>query len=399
MTVSPKSFPVAVVLALLVWAVGPALAAEPRADAVTGPWDIVANGQGGVLTISGSAKSLKGTVKFHGTGAPAETLRDVRFEGGELKFWRPSPAPFERQSFKGALTTDADGKQRLEGRFAQVWRHKKYKPSYYKWHAVRPKGYKAPDPGDKLVEIAVDNKDPVHNKPTHPSTFQIKVRQRLVYLMTYHWNRGKGVTPTGRIGVVHTSGQLYGPWATRGRAGQGNVPNAYWECEPNVILEPGTYTVVDSDASTWAQNAASGHRGMFRVKLMPVGTNDPPPDDKDKQKTSVTTIIGPWDIVAGGRGVLTISGSAKSLKGTVKFHGSGGGPETLHDVRFEEGELRFSRPCPAPFECQEFKGTLKISGDGKQRLEGGFATIWRNNRHKPSHQKWHAVRPKGYGKK
>ena len=50
------------------------------------------------------------------------------------------------------------------------------------------------------------------------------------------------------------------------RAGQGGANNAYWECRPNVVLPAGTYTVVDSDPATWAQNAQSAGRGIVEVK-------------------------------------------------------------------------------------------------------------------------------------
>jgi hypothetical protein len=40
------------------------------------------------------------------------------------------------------------------------------------------------------------------------------------------------------------------------------VANAYWVVKPNVVIPPGTYTVVDSDPGTWAQNSETLGKGM-----------------------------------------------------------------------------------------------------------------------------------------
>ena len=108
----------------------------------------------------------------------------------------------------------------------------------------------------------------VFNKPQQPTTFDLDVTSSVVYLMTYHWNDGKGSVP-GTLALRHADGTTYGPWAVRGQPGQGGVPNAYWECEPRVTLTPGHYTVIDSDPSTWSQNDLSGKCGIAKVKIVP----------------------------------------------------------------------------------------------------------------------------------
>lgn len=108
----------------------------------------------------------------------------------------------------------------------------------------------------------------VFNKPQNPTTFDIDVPSTVIYLMTYHWNDGKGSNP-GTLALRHADGTTYGPWAVRGQPGQGGVPNAYWECEPRVTLAPGHYTLIDSEPSTWAQNNLSGFCGIAKVKIVP----------------------------------------------------------------------------------------------------------------------------------
>jgi hypothetical protein len=81
-------------------------------------------------------------------------------------------------------------------------------------------------------------------------------------ISTYHWNNGIGTSAIGAIALRSESGEIYGPWQAQGEPGQGGVPNAYWVAYPNASLPAGTYTVIDSDPGTWAQNAASGRAGM-----------------------------------------------------------------------------------------------------------------------------------------
>ncbi len=37
-----------------------------------------------------------------------------------------------------------------------------------------------------------------------------------------------------------------------------NTPNANWTVHANIRLEPGTYSITDSDPATWSQNSGSG---------------------------------------------------------------------------------------------------------------------------------------------
>ncbi len=122
--------------------------------------------------------------------------------------------------------------------------------------------------GGELPEVTVfsiGNLASVTSGPTAPSVFTTGQDWRITGISTYHWNNGLGATP-GTLSLSEAGGATYGPWATTGRAGLGGVPNAYWDAAPNVILPPGTYTVVDSEPSTWSQNSASAGRGFVVVK-------------------------------------------------------------------------------------------------------------------------------------
>ena len=131
---------------------------------------------------------------------------------------------------------------------------------------VSPPVATAPAPAVQTI----GNIGSVSNNPTRPSTFSLSEPRVLTLLQTYHWNNARGATP-GTIGLRDASGQLYGPWRATGAPGQGGVPNAYWNTRPNVTLPAGTYTVIDSDPSTWAQNSGTGGSGHIRVETHAVG--------------------------------------------------------------------------------------------------------------------------------
>jgi hypothetical protein len=108
------------------------------------------------------------------------------------------------------------------------------------------------------------NTGAVFNNATAPA-FTISKACAVTYLSTYHWNSGNGTTAPGQLSLKDQSGRVYGPWKTKGVSGQGGVKNASWECIPGVLIQAGTYTVIDSIPATWSQNAASGGKGFTEV--------------------------------------------------------------------------------------------------------------------------------------
>jgi hypothetical protein len=109
----------------------------------------------------------------------------------------------------------------------------------------------------------------VYNNPTKATVFTINQPHVITLIQNYHWNNAKGSTP-GTIAVKSQSGKMYGPWQAKGSPGQGGVPNAYWTVYPNITLPAGTYTVIDSTPSTWAQNSGSNGAGFTRIEGYPV---------------------------------------------------------------------------------------------------------------------------------
>jgi tetratricopeptide (TPR) repeat protein len=109
----------------------------------------------------------------------------------------------------------------------------------------------------------------VYNNPSRATTFTLRAPHVITLIVNYHWNNGRGAAP-GTIALRGSDGRTYGSWRTSGSPGQGGVSNAYWNAAPNVTLPAGTYTVIDSDPATWAQNGGSQGSGHTRVEGYPV---------------------------------------------------------------------------------------------------------------------------------
>ncbi|HJW87345.1 MAG TPA: LamG domain-containing protein, partial [Candidatus Brocadiaceae bacterium] len=119
-----------------------------------------------------------------------------------------------------------------------------------------------------------DNIDGVGDDPTVATTFRTDKSWLVTYVMTYHYNGGRGQTP-GAIGLRHQDGIMYGPWQASGRPNQGSQTNLYWECRPNVVINPGVYTVIDSHPASWSWNSRSGG-GIAIIKGTPQRSSQSP---------------------------------------------------------------------------------------------------------------------------
>jgi hypothetical protein len=104
----------------------------------------------------------------------------------------------------------------------------------------------------------------VANNPTAPTVFTITTSRKIYLIQDYHWNAARGKTP-GTISLKSEEGKVYGPWAAQGAPGQGGVPDAYWTVYPDIQIPAGTYTIIDSDPLSWAQNSGTKSIGMSQV--------------------------------------------------------------------------------------------------------------------------------------
>ena len=116
-----------------------------------------------------------------------------------------------------------------------------------------------------IVVFDTWNTDAVENGPIQPARFSISRAYRVTNIRSYHWNNGQG-SPRGNIGLRHDDGTVFGPWEVSTSAGYAGREHVNWECNPNVSIPAGTYTVVDSDPTTWAHNRKSGGMGMTIIK-------------------------------------------------------------------------------------------------------------------------------------
>ncbi len=111
------------------------------------------------------------------------------------------------------------------------------------------------------------NKSSARNGTPDLPQFTIRWPMRITHMQTYHWNNGKGTPQPGQIGIAGK-----GFWQASGHFGGSNTPNAEWIVTPNLVLQPGTYFVMDSDLQTWSTNGAAKGIGFAIVRGVPVGS-------------------------------------------------------------------------------------------------------------------------------
>jgi len=136
----------------------------------------------------------------------------------------------------------------------------------------------------------------VLNSPTGgPTTFTISDNYRVTLLTDYHWNNGQGA-PAGTIGLKDSSGKIIGTWPVTVSSG------VYWDVKPNINIGPGTYTVIDSDPSTWAQNSQSDYKGITVVKGLAItyaASSKTSPGSSNSTASSATASFRTGNITTG----------------------------------------------------------------------------------------------------
>jgi hypothetical protein len=139
----------------------------------------------------------------------------------------------------------------------------------------------------KSIEIFNNwNLGGVDNSPSCNPSFTISQAHYITYIDTYHWNSGSGTAAGGTIGLRSDVGTEYGPWKVETKSGQGGVPNAWWIAHPDATIPAGTYTIIDSDPSTWSQNSESNGCGFSKVEGSSVGDNTSTPQAPSNTKVT-----------------------------------------------------------------------------------------------------------------
>ena len=136
--------------------------------------------------------------------------------------------------------------------------------------------------------------------PPSPTIFTLAQPKRLTNIWVYHWNgtagsTGGGAAPTIELLDLGTGAQL-GPWAAVTYAGSGGAPDVNWAASPDVVVAPGMYQVLSSDAATWSYNAQSMDSGFAMVS----GCDAPTPLSSSVSEIQVATGgVQPFALDAG----------------------------------------------------------------------------------------------------
>jgi len=104
------------------------------------------------------------------------------------------------------------------------------------------------------------SRDWVSDGPPILPIFSIARPQKIIEIWDYHWNSGLGQDPALVNGVIslfdNATGGLVGNWSASARTDF--YPNpTYWMAVPQAVLQPGSYTIVDSHHSTWSYSTTN----------------------------------------------------------------------------------------------------------------------------------------------
>ena len=119
----------------------------------------------------------------------------------------------------------------------------------YKWYYTK---------GIETEIYSNNNAAGVGQNPPNPTMFTISSSPLLIsQIQNYHYG---SVNSLGTIGLMDQNGKIYGPWQA-----EVGYNKWYWKVNPYIVLQPGTYTIVDSSKETWSCNPSSGNSGISDV--------------------------------------------------------------------------------------------------------------------------------------
>lgn len=93
------------------------------------------------------------------------------------------------------------------------------------------------------------NLDVVYNGPAVMPQFTLASSWQIDSIEDYHYNYGSGSFPTGTISLYDVNNATtIGTWGVAATS----PANTSWLASPGIVLGPGTYRIIDSEASTWS---------------------------------------------------------------------------------------------------------------------------------------------------
>lgn len=133
------------------------------------------------------------------------------------------------------------------------------KSSSSRWLATASLGLLLAGAANATVIYDSTNKDFVFNGPTILPVFTLSSAWKITDIQDYHWNNGSGQDPVaaqGTISLLDTATDaLVGSWDAVALP-IGN-PNTNWVVHPNIVLQPGSYKIVDSALATWSYSTSN----------------------------------------------------------------------------------------------------------------------------------------------
>jgi hypothetical protein len=207
------------------------------------------------------------------------------------------------------------------------------------------------------------------NPPVFPQ-FTVTSPIKITYVDTYHWNGGKGKKP-GTIALKHSDGTIYGPWDAYPPSHHKPDQYIYWVVEPSVTIKAGTYTIIDSDPSTWSYNGQSKNAGFAAVKgLKESGSSTSPGLTLTPPITKPTDInvMGKWNVIGNGHhGVMDVNQQGNQISGKIYSGNDFSGSVSGNSISFRRDY---------GWGYQDFKGTISTDSSGKaKRMTGTFTQV------------------------
>jgi len=105
----------------------------------------------------------------------------------------------------------------------------------------------------KIIFEVGRKEEPKNKNPKNPTKFSIQKPTMIASITTDHYNNGMGTPRGGIITIKDKLGNTVGSYKAFGKTGKNGTPSAKWVCEPHIILEKGSYMIMDSDMPTWSK--------------------------------------------------------------------------------------------------------------------------------------------------